>query len=118
MDSKLTMPRVLEHSTGQVITNISLDDPPPIPLIVSLGPAPNRFFRGSELSAAGSAYHAGNYNAWKQLFETLFVDLACFGRDTRSTCVDIRADFFRATQNPGAAETGVALAEDVCSVQS
>lgn len=110
------MPCVLEHSTRQVIADISLNDPAPIPLIVSLRPALNRFFRGSELRAAGRAHRARNHDAWEQLFETLSVDLASFGRDAGSACVDVGADFFGTSQDPGAAETGVALGKDVSRV--
>lgn len=109
--AELTMPRIFQHPTAQVILQPRIHQPLPIPHIIPLRPRPDRLPAGGKLRAARHADLLGDGQAREQLLEGGLVDVLCvdgLGGARGRRLVGHGVDLGGAAEDPGAAQVHIA----------
>lgn len=121
----LTMPRVLHDASSQIVVQVCLQQPASIPDVVFFGSLTDCSSSDGELCAARRSHRLWNCDAWKEIFECIFVKRAR-SRLTRRwvRCGSWRSSFGMwpdltwTAERPDATKVGVTLLLDVRKLQS
>jgi hypothetical protein len=114
---KLTVPRIFQYTSTDVVAQACLHDPLPIPLILALLAFPDLLLGSSKLRTAADAHSARDLLARKKKLERLFVVSARMYGFSMLALFYQRLDLVGTPQRPRAANVDVSFTLEVWDLE-